>query len=63
MSDSKYKILSLLKSNPRYTKDDLKQILKKGDGTIKEHLANLKKEGYIERIGSTKGGYWKVLKD
>ena len=38
------------------------RILTKADGTIKEHLTNLKKEGIIERVGSTKTGYWKVLK-
>jgi len=50
----------LLKENPRCTKNNLMQILNKADGTIKEHLTNLKKEGIIKRIGSTKNGYWKV---
>ena len=34
--------------------------LNKADGTIKEHLSNLKKDGIIKRVGSTKSGYWKV---
>lgn len=37
------KIVKLLKSNPKYTKQDLMKIPKKGDGIIKGHLANLKK--------------------
>lgn len=31
--------------------------------TTKEHLASLKKEDKIERVGSTKSGYWKVLEN
>ena len=36
------------------------QILGKADGTIKEHISNLKKGGKLERIGSAKYGCWKV---
>ena len=53
-------IICLLKENPKYTKNDLMNILKKGDGTIKEHLAKLKKDGILQRKGSTKGGYWEI---
>jgi len=35
--------------------------LNKADGTIKQHISNLKKDGIIQRIGSTKSGYWKVI--
>ncbi|HOB71494.1 MAG TPA: winged helix-turn-helix transcriptional regulator [bacterium] len=54
------KILQLLKENPGYTKNDLIKILGKSDGTIKKHLANLKNNGLLERVGSTKAGHWKV---
>ena len=30
------------------------------DATAKREIAFLKKTGYLERIGSLKGGYWKV---
>jgi Predicted transcriptional regulator containing an HTH domain and an uncharacterized domain shared with the mammalian protein Schlafen len=36
--------------------------LKVGKTTIDNGIASLKKHGYIERIGSNKTGYWKVLK-
>ena len=55
------KIIKLLKQNSRYTKNDLMDILNKGDSTIKEHLDRLKRDGVINRMGSTKAGYWKVL--
>jgi ATP-dependent DNA helicase RecG len=58
---TKNKIIELLRQNPKYTKADLMKILGKADGTIKEHLANLKKEGKLKRKGSTKSGYWEVI--
>jgi ATP-dependent DNA helicase RecG len=58
--NTKDKILKLLKENPKYTKQDLMGLLNKGDSTIKEHLANLKKEGKLKREGSTKSGKWIV---
>jgi len=60
--NTKEKIIQLLKENGYYTKNDLMNILGKADGAIKEHIANLKKEGVLERVGSTKSGYWKVIK-
>jgi len=54
------KILSILKVNPKTTKQELMTMLNKADGTIKEHLSNLKKEGKLQRVGSTKSGYWEV---
>ena len=57
---TKESIIRLLKENPKYTKQDLMGILNRSDATIKEHLANLKKEGKLKRVGSTKAGYWSV---
>jgi ATP-dependent DNA helicase RecG len=59
--NTKDKILELLQQNPKYTKADLMQVLGRADGTIKEHIANLKKESRLRRVGSTKSGYWEVL--
>ncbi len=53
-------IITLLKKNPKYANNDLMRILNKADGTIKEHLANLKNEGILKRVGSTKNGHWKI---
>ncbi len=58
---TKEMILELLKQNPHYTRQDLVSLLNKADGTISEHLANLKKAGLLKRVGSTKGGHWKVV--
>jgi ATP-dependent DNA helicase RecG len=58
--NTREQIVTLLQENPKYTKNDLMKILNKADGTIKQHLANLKNEGILKRIGSTKNGYWEV---
>lgn len=33
------------------------------DRTVRSYFAKLKEEGYIERIGSNKSGYWRIIKD
>ncbi len=53
-------IVRLLKENPKYTRNDLAKLIGKSNSTIKIYLAELKKNGLIERIGSTKSGSWKV---
>ncbi len=37
------------------------EILDKGDSTIKEHLANLKEDGVLKRVGGAKGGHWEIV--
>jgi predicted HTH transcriptional regulator len=56
--NTKKMVLELLRQNPKYTKSDLMRVLAKADGTIKEHIANLKKEGMLKRVGGTKSGHW-----
>jgi predicted HTH transcriptional regulator len=36
------------------------QLLGKSQNTIKDHLAALKSENRVERIGSDRDGYWRV---
>lgn len=59
--NTKEMVLALLRHNPKYTKSDLMRVLAKADGTIKEHIANLKKEGRLKRVGGTKSGSWMVI--
>ena len=55
-------ILSLLQENAYLTRNELATKLAVSPETIKKHLAKLRQLGYIEHIGATKSGYWKVLK-
>jgi predicted HTH transcriptional regulator len=56
----KDRILDLLSENPKLTRTDIAQLLGKSPNTIKGHLATLKSEKRVERIGSDRDGYWKV---
>jgi len=33
----------------------------KSRDTIKEHISRLKRDSIIQRVGSTKSGYWKII--
>lgn len=55
-------ILAEIRNNPNVTKPQLTELLKLGKTTIDKGITVLKKYRYIERTGSNKSGYWKVLK-
>lgn len=44
------------------SKSEISQLLGISTTSIDKNIAFLRKNGYIERVGKTKGGYWKVLK-
>jgi ATP-dependent DNA helicase RecG len=54
-------ILERLRKNPGMTRSDLALQLSKSENTIKQHLARLKAEGRLKRMGSDRSGYWKVV--
>ena len=53
--------LSLLRENPGMSARQLALQLKVTPRQVERILAKLKKEGKLERIGSAKGGSWKIL--
>jgi len=57
----KSKILQHLKLNPKANYRELADKTGYSTATIKRHLQELKKMGIIERIGSDKTGYWKIV--
>jgi ATP-dependent DNA helicase RecG len=57
------KVIALIKANPRITRLELAQKLNKSDATIKEHLDKLKRSGKLIRVGSTKSGEWKIVRE
>jgi predicted HTH transcriptional regulator len=57
----KRNILHCLKQNPKAIYTELAANTGYSAATIKRHIQELKKLGLIERIGSDKTGYWKVL--
>ena len=57
---SRDKIIALLSANGKLSAVALAEKIGISAKAIEKHLANLKAEGIIERIGPAKGGYWKV---
>ncbi len=57
----KANILYHLKQNPKANYNELSEKTKYSVTTIKRHIQELKKLGLLERIGSDKTGYWKLI--
>ena len=57
---SREKIVALLAENGKLSAAALAEKIGISAKAIEKHLANLKADGIIERIGPAKGGYWKV---
>ena len=56
-------ILSELENKNNITQKELAEKTGIPLRTIKRNIDTLKEKGYIERVGSKKTGYWKILKD
>lgn len=53
-------ILNILREYPQTSRKELAKIIGITEDGIKKQLANLKKAGMIERIGTDNGGHWEV---
>lgn len=61
-TDNEIKLLGLLKINPNITQVEFSNKLNVSRRTISTLLSHLKERGKIERVGSDRKGYWKILK-
>ena len=59
---TKEKICNLIADNKQITRIELAKKIGVSDDAIKQQLAKLKKEGILQRKGSTKAGYWEITK-
>ena len=59
LSDEEKRIIELLKENPYISAESLSDMFNKSPRSIQRILASLKADGFIERVGYTKG-YWIV---
>ena len=57
---SREKIIALLSENGKLSATLLAGKIGISAKAVEKHLANLKADGIIERVGPAKGGYWKV---
>jgi Fic family protein len=55
------RICTLLQRDPRASAKALAADLGISDRAVEKHLAKLKAEGRLKRVGPAKGGYWEVL--
>ena len=62
LDETSLKILNLLAADPAYTTTFLAEKLSLSRKTVSLRLKILKEKGLIERIGSDRKGYWKLLK-
>ena len=62
VTDKEHELLTLLTEDPGYTIPQLAERLSVHRKTVAARLKKLKEAGLIERIGSDRKGYWKLLK-
>ena len=61
VNDRQKELLSYLIQGPGYTVSQLSEIIKVSRKTIAGYLKALKDKGIIERVGSARNGYWKIV--
>lgn len=61
LDEKELKILTLIQEDPAYTSTVLSEKLDLSRKTITLRLKKLKEKGIIERVGSDRRGYWKIL--
>lgn len=61
LNQRRKRIISEMRDNPNVTTAELQKILGISETAVEKNIIFLKENGYIERIGSKKSGYWKVL--
>ena len=62
LNDTRKIILSEMRHNPNITKKELAVLIGISETAIDNNIKYLKLNGYIERIGPNRDGWWKVLK-
>ena len=60
LTNDENSVLEILMKDPYCTSEDIAESIGKSLRTVKRILASLKSKKLIERIGSTKTGYWKT---
>lgn len=62
LNDTQIKILNILVNNPRISQKELMDEIKLSRPAITKNLKKLKDKGFIERLGSDRNGFYKVIK-
>jgi ATP-dependent DNA helicase RecG len=57
------KIIQAMANDQFVTITELENLLAVGHTTVKKMLQEMRKEGYIRRVGPDKGGHWQIMKN
>ena len=60
LAENQKKILNLMKGNPHISKEELARKVGISTTAIDKNITQLKKKGFLRRVGPDKGGYWEV---
>ncbi|MCD8347482.1 MAG: winged helix-turn-helix transcriptional regulator, partial [Lachnospiraceae bacterium] len=60
LNSRRQRILGEMRDNPNVTTAELHRLIGVSETAIEKNIAVLKENGYVERVGSKKSGYWKV---
>lgn len=63
LNENENEILNAIKANPSASAKDLSISLNIPFRSVQRYFSNLKEKGIIERVGSNKSGYWRLLSD
>ena len=63
LNENENAILNAIKANPGASAKDLSISLHIPFRSVQRYFSNLKEKGIIERVGSNKSGYWRLLSD
>ncbi len=61
LTSNEITILELIAKKPSITKPEIKEATNLSVSTIDRTLKSLKEKGILERVGSNKSGYWKII--
>ena len=61
LNPTRQRIMEEIRNNPNITQPQLMDIIGIGKTAIQNNIAFLKGNGYIERVGFNKNGYWRVM--
>lgn len=62
LSENRLRILSAMRDNPNISQTKLAAILGLSRNGITKNIDWLKANGYVERVGEPRTGWWRVLK-
>lgn len=60
VGETALRILQVIEEKPNVTRKELTEIVGLSIRGVEWNLAQLKAKGFIERVGATKKGYWKI---